>query len=129
MKKTILIVIAVMLAVTLFAGCSAGGTQSQDAWRINGSTVTFTLRDISGSSGYVWSYENSNPDVLAFVKDNTTANPSGVTGASATKTYEFKAGADGNTTLVFSQTSPGGAQDGDRIRYEVNVSGGKINVG
>lgn len=132
---------AVMLTSTLGACTAAGGgssagstsvSSSCEAWHTDGKTVVFTLRDISAGTGYTWKYEISNEEVLKGTGSEVenSNNRDGIVGASGLIRFSFEGVAEGSTALIFTQTSPSGNEDGDRLRYEIAVADdGTVTVG
>lgn len=135
MKKNVRLPLVLSMALCLLLGsfgCAGKGAVSQEAWRTEKNTAVFTLRDISGSTGYTWEYVISNPDVLRCT-DSQVVSKDGTPGASALAVFTFEGGQAGGTTLIFTQVPPGGSvedTDGDRLRYEISVDGaGNVSVG
>lgn len=91
MKKFITTTATAAFIILLLMACSQKKSEN----------LKITLEE-NGTTGYTWSYEIKNTDILQFVNDEVKADKSGKAGAPGKHIFEFSGVKKGETTIVFT---------------------------
>jgi predicted secreted protein len=128
MKKLTALLLCLILAVTVLAGCSKSSGVKEGA-DFSGNTLTVTLES-NPTTGYTWEQSISNPSILEFTSDTyvskTDSTGSALDGAGGYDHFTFKSLAEGTAVVTFTygQNWEGGEKaETQSVTVEVDSKG------